>query len=301
MSGPTPIHPPRIFLRPARVAQVLGADLPVAAIEKYLVAIGCTVLNKPDDARLAVDVARLAARSAGRDRPDRGDRPAARLRQLPHRPAPLPRGPAGRPAARSGDHPGAQRAGGPWAARGGDAAARAGRGSRRRCGCSTRSPARRPGSARRCCRAWSARWRPTGRARCATCGCSRSAPASASGGDGGRPVETMRVAGVVTGARTPAHWSDGGVTAGYDLWDLKALFEAAVALANPSAEVHVDASGWVARSLDGPGGGTGPAAGDRATGLGRAGLRFRARAEPPPRHPRRASRRCPRPRAPGAM
>jgi phenylalanyl-tRNA synthetase beta chain len=38
------------------VKQVLGVDLSVADIEKYLVAIGCTVLNKPQDHRLAVDV-----------------------------------------------------------------------------------------------------------------------------------------------------------------------------------------------------------------------------------------------------
>ncbi len=53
---PEPTHPPRIFLRTARVTQVLGQALPVSALEQYLVAIGCTVLNKPDDARLAVDV-----------------------------------------------------------------------------------------------------------------------------------------------------------------------------------------------------------------------------------------------------
>ncbi len=53
---PVPTHPARIFLRTKRVAQVLGATLSVAAIEKYLVAVGCTVLNKPEDQRLAVDV-----------------------------------------------------------------------------------------------------------------------------------------------------------------------------------------------------------------------------------------------------
>ncbi|HSB54045.1 MAG TPA: phenylalanine--tRNA ligase subunit beta, partial [Gemmatimonadales bacterium] len=49
-------HPPRIFLRVGRVQQLLGAAVPVPVIEKYLVAIGCTVLYKPDDERLAVDV-----------------------------------------------------------------------------------------------------------------------------------------------------------------------------------------------------------------------------------------------------
>ena len=53
---PEPSHPPRIFLRPARVAQVLGVEIPWAAIEQYLVAIGATVVSKPDDGRIAVDV-----------------------------------------------------------------------------------------------------------------------------------------------------------------------------------------------------------------------------------------------------
>ncbi len=53
---PEPSHPPRIFLRPARVTQVLGVEVPWAAIEQYLVAIGATVVSKPDDGRIAVDV-----------------------------------------------------------------------------------------------------------------------------------------------------------------------------------------------------------------------------------------------------
>jgi phenylalanyl-tRNA synthetase beta chain len=53
---PAPTHPPRIFLRPARVAQVLGVELSWHDIEKYLVALGATVVSKPDDGRIAVDV-----------------------------------------------------------------------------------------------------------------------------------------------------------------------------------------------------------------------------------------------------
>ena len=53
---PAPTHPPRIFLRPARVAQVLGVELPWHALEQHLVAIGATVVSKPDDGRIAVDV-----------------------------------------------------------------------------------------------------------------------------------------------------------------------------------------------------------------------------------------------------
>ena len=53
---PSPTNPPRIFLRPARVAQVLGVELPWGELEKHLVAIGATVVSKPEDGRIAVDV-----------------------------------------------------------------------------------------------------------------------------------------------------------------------------------------------------------------------------------------------------
>ena len=53
---PAPSHPPRIFLRPARVAQVLGVELPWHELERHLVAIGATVVSKPEDGRIAVDV-----------------------------------------------------------------------------------------------------------------------------------------------------------------------------------------------------------------------------------------------------
>jgi phenylalanyl-tRNA synthetase beta chain len=44
----------------------------------------------------------------------------------------------------------------------------------------------------------------------------------------GVPHETLRAAAVFTGARTPPHWSDGGTTPTYDVWDMKGLFETAV-------------------------------------------------------------------------
>ena len=53
---PEPTNPPRIFLRAARVTQLLGAELSRAATARYLVAIGCTVLAKPEAGRFAVDV-----------------------------------------------------------------------------------------------------------------------------------------------------------------------------------------------------------------------------------------------------
>ncbi len=53
---PEPANPPRIFLRTARVAQIIGAELPVSELERCLVAIGCTALSKPGEGRLAVEV-----------------------------------------------------------------------------------------------------------------------------------------------------------------------------------------------------------------------------------------------------
>ena len=58
------------------------------------------------------------------------------------------------------------------------------------------------------------------------------------------------MAGVVTGGRASRHWSDAG-GADYDRWDLKGLFEAAVALANPEALVQVEGNSWVALAPDG--------------------------------------------------
>ncbi|HSB53945.1 MAG TPA: hypothetical protein VLD58_06295, partial [Gemmatimonadales bacterium] len=46
----------------------------------------------------------------------------------------------------------------------------------------------------------------------------------------------------------PAHWTGGGKSADYDIWDLESLFQAAVALANPAAQVQVVTGGWVART-----------------------------------------------------
>lgn len=53
---PRVTHPPRIFLRLDRVAQVLGVELDQKTVEKQLVAIGATCVAKPEDRRIAVDV-----------------------------------------------------------------------------------------------------------------------------------------------------------------------------------------------------------------------------------------------------
>jgi len=247
---PDPSNPPRIFLRSSRVAQLLGTSLPAAAIEKYLVATGCTVLYKPEDARFAVDVPgwrpdlqgeidliEEVARLHGYDafpsnlRPYRvgrlGDAPMDRA--MTHvrdglaalgllETHSLPLGPA--------ESGGSVRLLNPLAAD--DAFLRE----------SLLSSLRRAVQLN-----WSRQVRDIRLFEVGT--------VFLQGGSGLRPVETTRVAGVRSGAREPAHWSGGGSGEECDAWDLKALFEAAVALANPSARLQVEKDGWSAVTADG--------------------------------------------------
>jgi phenylalanyl-tRNA synthetase beta chain len=60
------------------------------------------------------------------------------------------------------------------------------------------------------------------------------------------PLVAQQVAAVVSGGREPEHWS--GIPGDVELWDLKALFEAAVAAAAPGTVVEGDGEGWVAKS-----------------------------------------------------
>jgi phenylalanyl-tRNA synthetase beta chain len=247
---PIVTNPPRVFLRVARVQQLLGAALPVASIEKYLVAIGCTVLYKPEDERLAVDVPgwrpdlesevdliEEVARLHGYDnfpielRPYRvgrlGDGPLDRaitevrdglvglgLLEVTL----LPMGPA--------EGPQSVRLLNPLSAE--DSHLR---------------ETLLPGLARAVVTNWSRQSRDIRLFEIGT--------GFRMAGPGQRPDETMRVAGVLTGARSPTHWTEGSKPAEYDLWDLAAVFQAATALANPAAQVQVDSGGWVARTPDG--------------------------------------------------
>ncbi len=65
---------------------------------------------------------------------------------------------------------------------------------------------------------------------------------------GQAPEERLAVAGVLTGARRPAHWADGAKVPDMDIWDLKRHFELAVAAAAPDARViRADGGGgWAA-------------------------------------------------------
>jgi phenylalanyl-tRNA synthetase beta chain len=68
-------------------------------------------------------------------------------------------------------------------------------------------------------------------------------------GMGQVPLEERRVAGVVSGRREPDHWTGAGRD--YDLWDLRGLFQAALSLAVPAAKVQVEGNAWVGVTPEG--------------------------------------------------
>ena len=247
---PQVTHPPRIFLRPARVRQVLGVEVPWDAIERYLVAIGATVVSKPDDGRIAVDVPgwrpdlaaeidliEEIARLHGYDsfptelRPFRvGDLPSAASEAIDGRlrqglvaeglfeVQTLPLGP--------GAGPESVRVLNPLSMEEGYLRARL-----------------LPGLIRRVEGNWAAHTRDVRLFELGT--------VFLAGEAGSPPREEHRIAGVVTGAREPAHWSASGKSPDADLWDLRAHFESAAALAYPGATVQVEGGEWVARAPDG--------------------------------------------------
>lgn len=242
---PEPSHPPRIFLRPARVAQVLGVELPWSDLEKYLLMIGASVLAKPEDGRLAVDVPgwrpdlvaeidliEEIARLHGFDRFPETLLPF-RLGQLVEDPMEaavatvraglvarglleaqtLPFGPAeGAASVRLMNPLSAEEA-------------------------HLRENLL-PGLLRRVEANWSARVRDVRLFEIGTV-FSLASP-------GQRPHEEHRVAVVLTGARAPAHWADAAPSQDLDLWDLRDLFQAVIALAIPDAKLQVDKAAYLA-------------------------------------------------------
>jgi phenylalanyl-tRNA synthetase beta chain len=246
---PEPSHPPRIFLRPSRVAQVLGVEVPWNAIERYLVAIGATVVSKPDDGRIAVDVPgwrpdlvreidliEEIARLHGYDTfpadlrpfrmgslPEAAEEIAAALvrrgmvEQGLYEVSRLPLGPAeGQESIRLLNPLSAADA---WL--------------RRRL---------LPGLVRLVEANWANHVEDVRLFEIGT--------AFAAGKPGERPREERRLAAVLTGRREPRHWSGTG-EGRFDLWDLKGRFEAAVALAVPGGTVQVERGSWVARDAEG--------------------------------------------------
>jgi phenylalanyl-tRNA synthetase beta chain len=247
---PQPSTPPRIFLRPARVAKVLGVEFPTSILEQYLVAIGAVVLAKPDDERLVVDVPGW--------RPDLvGEidliEEIARLHGYgrfpealrPHRPTELPDAPLELAARRVREGLGAL---GLYETQSfplvppeaEDSVAVVNPLS------AEESALRRrllPGLVRQCRANWSGRVRDIRLFEIGT--------VFRAGSPGERPQETSQLAAVISGSREPGHWTDRGRELDFDLWDLKGLFQAAVSLALPGGTWQVDGESLVGLDASG--------------------------------------------------
>ena len=244
---PEVTHPARIFLRLSRVAQVIGLDLDQHEVERCLVAIGATVVAKPDDGRLAVDVpgwrpdlreeidlVEEVARMHGYDRIPTELRPF-RVGTLPEAPAAaaerrvrngmllqglaevvsLPFGPPAdgevallNPLADTGAHLRARLL---------------------------------PTLTRHVERNWNGQVRDIRLFEIGT--------VFRAGAAGARPGEAMHLAAVLTGQREPAHWTVPAALV--DIWELKALAEGALTLAYPGAAWHVQGQALKALTADG--------------------------------------------------
>ena len=247
---PVPGHPVRVFLRPSRVAQVLGVELSWTEIEKQLVALGATVLSKPDDGRIAVDVPGW--------RPDIVSEidlieEVARLYGYDKFPTELT---AFRPGLRQDDPAwtSMQRLRIALAAEGltevvtlpmvGAAGPTA---PRVQNPLSAEHGLLRDAILPSLTGQVEANWAmQTADVRLFELG-----TAFSQGADGGPPNETLHAAFVVTGGRAPTHWTDAGKTPGWDRWDALGLFRRLVDLAHPGAKIQVEGMEWVAKAAAG--------------------------------------------------
>jgi phenylalanyl-tRNA synthetase beta chain len=247
---PVPTHPPRVFLRPGRVAQVLGVTLTWQEIEKLLVAIGAAVVSKPADGRIAVDVPGW--------RPDITSEidlieEIARVHGYERFPAELR---AFRPGLRVDDAAWgitgrlrtvlaaqglAEVVTLPMVAGGGERALRVLN------PLSAEHAVLRDTLLPSLVHEVEANWaHHTADIRLFEVGTTFTL---ASGSDA--PMESLHVAFALTGARRPAHWTDGGAAPRWDQWDAVGLFERLVQLAHPRVTIQVEGGRWVARQPDG--------------------------------------------------
>src|SRR6266550_4690562 len=247
---PEPQKPRSVFLRDARVGHLLGVPVPRKEIERLLSAVGFVAAPKDDrlavqipgwrpDVTREVDLIEEVARLRGYDSfPDE-------LR--PYRPGTVPDAPAELTLRRIREHLVANGGGlleartlplGP--ADGPDAVPVLNPLSAEEAHLRSRLL---PGLIRRVEHNWSVGNRDVRLFEVGTV--FRKSPT------GARPIEELSLAIVLTGARHPAHWTDGTNAVklpDMDIWDLKQHFELAVGLAGPSHDVQpaANGSGWVA-------------------------------------------------------
>ena len=245
---PEPVQPRTVFLRPDRVAHVLGVDVRRAEIEKLLASVGFTVAPKDDrlavqvpgwrpDVTREVDLIEEVARLHGYE--------AFPVELRPYRPTAVPSAPSEGLAARVrrlltglGCHEARTNPMGPA---GGDEAPAivnplSSEDAHLRTGLI-------PGLVRSVAYNWSVQQRDVrlfelGRV-------FRQVECSV-------PEETQRVAAVLTGARQPAHWSASQAVPDLDLWDAKGMFEEVVRLLGvPGWSMGPDEDRWVVRDAEG--------------------------------------------------
>jgi len=239
---PEPQQPPTVFLRPARVRHLLGLDVPRDDIERMLSSVGFTVVPKDDrlavqvpgwrpDVTREVDLIEEVARLRGYD--------AFPSELGAFRPTAVPSAPSEATNARVrtlltgfGLHEARTLTMGPPDAD--DAQAILNPLSAEEAHLRTSLL---PGLVRSVEYNWSQRVRDV---RLFEIG---HVFQSTRGGE--LPVERERVAGVLTGARHPAHWTQAGGAPDIDLWDAKGMFEVVAGMAGPHEAVVVpEGDGW---------------------------------------------------------
>ena len=250
---PRPEQPRAVFVRPGRVSHLLGVDIPRAEIERLLSSVGFVAAPKDDrlavqvpgwrpDVTRDVDLIEEVARLRGYDSfPDE-------LR--PYRPGTVPDAAAEQAKARVREA--LARAGffeartmslGP--ADGPDAVAVQNPLSAEEAHLRTRIL---PGLVRRVEHNWAGSVREV---RLFEIGAVFHKGSGEQGG-GALPEEWASVAGVLTGARRPPHWSEGAKVPDMDIWDLKHHFELAAGVAFPGAQLRPGAgAGWEAVTSSG--------------------------------------------------
>ena len=238
---PQPEQPRAVFLRPARVAHLLGIEIPRAEIERLLSSVGFVAAPKDDrlavqvpgwrpDVTRDVDLIEEVARLRGYDSfPDE-------LRR--YRPGTVPDAPEERAKARvraalagAGLFEARTMSLGP--ADGPEAVAVLNPLSAEEAHLRVRIL---PGLVRRVQHNWAGSVRDV---RLFEVGAVFRAGT-------GAPEESLSVAGVLTGARRPPHWSEGAKVPDMDIWDLKHHFELAVGVAAPGSQLRpgADGAGW---------------------------------------------------------